>query len=109
MAFEGRVQALVDRPLPTVARLFQRVDDPDKGDLGVLALVALLATRLWMIEPAQASCKAPGSLGLALGLAAPSVLGRRDHRSTASVHLDDDDGPIVVVAGFGMKKKPVWL
>jgi hypothetical protein len=88
-----------------VARLFQRVDDPDKVDLGVLALVALLAARLWVFESAQASCKALGSLGLALGLAAPSVLGRRDHRSTAPVHLDDDDSPIVVGDLRGIEKR----
>jgi hypothetical protein len=68
VAFKGAVDALVDRALPAVSRLLQRVDDADEGDLSVLTLVALLAARLRVREPAQTSVS---SLSTGLSVAAP--------------------------------------
>jgi hypothetical protein len=56
-------------------------------------------------EPAQTSCKALGAFALALGLAAPGVLGRGDHGRTTAVYLDDQDGSVVVKGLCGTEKR----
>ncbi len=51
VALEGGDEALVDRPLATIGRALQEVEDGDEGALGVLALLAALPARTSALAP----------------------------------------------------------
>ena len=95
VALESRQQALVERPLEAVPG-DGAAQHADEGDLRVLALVALLATRALMFAAALSTPVALRPAPLAPGLSAALRLRGRDHRCTPAVHLDDQYLTIVL-------------
>ncbi len=104
VALECRDQALVDRSLPSVARRPECVNHADESDLGILALVALLATRTRMLASPQTAPVSLRSLDLLSRLTASRVLCRGDHRCAAAVDLDHENFPVVLGHSIRVEK-----
>src|SRR5512138_174995 len=104
VALEGRDQALVERSLETVPGLAERVEHADEGNLRVLALVALLPTRAWMLATASAATVSLGPAQLTPWLPPPLRLRGRDHRRPSAVDLDDQHLAVVVGHGCRVEK-----
>ena len=101
---EGRVHALVHRPLPAVLGALQRVDHPHDHHAGVLGLLARLAARARMesaVAPPGLAGAALAALGLAPGRAPTRGLLGRDHRRPAAVDLDHED----LAVAFGTRPR----
>jgi len=85
VALEGRDEALVDRPLDPLARSAQSVEHPDEGDLGVLALVPLLAPGSRVKSPPVATTVTTGALLPTMGTGSPLAFGGGDHRNPTPI------------------------
>lgn len=95
VALEGGDHPFVDRPLHrAVGPALQSEQHADEGDLAVLALLALAASRLWILAPPIATISATAML--LLFAPPPTMLTRADHRRAAAVHLDDEHLTIVL-------------